>query len=248
MSLHGTYLNAQQGSRPLFFVTHSLGGLVVEDMLLGAKNSAEEHHRLVLESTRGICFMGTPHCGSQIADWAKVCTSVVKLVKRLNESLITVLQPESEVLARVQQDFHTMLRARNDAGKHKIRITCFFEDLDTPGVGAVVPKHSAILPAYSPFSVPAGHSGMTKFSDAQAVGYERVSNELWIWNRDLRVIVPSVSATPVFGQSTNSQEQPQLLLAQREHQPAGNFYQGSMTNVDQVFQGSTIGTFHFSRP
>ncbi len=106
-------------------------------MLLSAKNSAEDHYRQVLESTKGISFMGTPHCGSQLADWARVFTSVAKLVKRLNEPLITVLQPESEVLARIQQEFHTMIRARNEAGRPKMRMVCFFEDLDTPGVGAV---------------------------------------------------------------------------------------------------------------
>ena len=106
-------------------------------MLLSAKNSAEDHYRQVLESTEGITFIGTPHCGSQLADWARVFTSVAKLVKRLNDSIITVLQPESEVLARIQQEFHTMIRARNDAGKHKLRMTCFFEDLDTSGIGPV---------------------------------------------------------------------------------------------------------------
>ena len=106
-------------------------------MLLSSKNSAEDYLRQVLESVEGIIFMGTPHCGSQLADWAKMFSSVAKLVKRLNQSIITVLQPESETLARIQQEFHTMLRARSDAGKHKLRITCFYEDLDTPGIGAV---------------------------------------------------------------------------------------------------------------
>ena len=81
--------------------------------------------------------MGTPHCGSQLADWAKIGTSIAKVVKRLNENIVSVLQPDSEVLARIHQDFHTMLRARNDEGKSKVRIVCFYEDLDMPGVGAV---------------------------------------------------------------------------------------------------------------
>ncbi len=106
-------------------------------MLLSSKNSAEPHHRHILEATEGIVFMGTPHCGSQLADWAKIGTSMAKLVKRLNESIISVLQPDSEVLARIQQEFHTMIRARNDAGKRQIRIVCFFEDLPTPGIGEV---------------------------------------------------------------------------------------------------------------
>lgn len=106
-------------------------------MLVSSKNSAEEHHRQILESTRCIAFMGTPHCGSQLADWAKVGTSMTKIVKRLNENIISVLQPDSEVLARIQQEFHTMLRARNDESKPKIKIVCFYEDLDTTGIGAV---------------------------------------------------------------------------------------------------------------
>ena len=118
-------------------------------MLLTAKNSAEDHFRRVLESTEGISFMGTPHCGSKIADWAKVCTSVANLVKRTNGSIIGVLQPESEVLARIQQEFHTMLRARSDAGKRKIRIICFFEDLDTSFIGPVSEAGEESLSAQS---------------------------------------------------------------------------------------------------
>ena len=112
-------------------------------MLLSSKNSAELHHQQILEATEGIVFMGTPHCGSKLADWAKVFTSMAKLVKGLNESIISVLQPDSEVLARIQQEFHTMIRARCNVGKRQIRMLCFFEDHDTPGIGAVriVPNH-----------------------------------------------------------------------------------------------------------
>lgn len=106
-------------------------------MLLHARNSAEGYHREVLESTEGICFMGTPHCGSQLANWAKAFTSVAKLVKGTNNALVNVLRPQSEVLARIQQEFHTMMRARSLAGKHEMRIVCFYEDLDSPMVGPV---------------------------------------------------------------------------------------------------------------
>lgn len=106
-------------------------------MLRISRGSAEEHHRRVLEQTEGIAFMGTPHCGSHAADWAKVVTSVAKLVKGVNDSIIKALQPDSEVLERIQQDFHTMIRSRNEAGKYKIQITCFYEDLSIPGIGLV---------------------------------------------------------------------------------------------------------------
>jgi hypothetical protein len=106
-------------------------------MLLSSKNSADKHHRRILDSTEGVIFMGTPHCGSTLADWASVCVSVSKLAASPNSSLVTVLQPEPEVLARIQQEFHSMLRARNGARKKQMRIVCFYEDLSTPGIGSV---------------------------------------------------------------------------------------------------------------
>lgn len=106
-------------------------------MLLSSKNSADKHHRQVLDSTEGVVFLGTPHCGSTLADWASVCASLSRLAVSPNNSLVTVLQPESEVLARIQQEFHSMLRARSDAGKKQMRIVCFYEDLSTPGIGSV---------------------------------------------------------------------------------------------------------------
>ncbi|KAK3708301.1 hypothetical protein LTR37_011566 [Vermiconidia calcicola] len=239
----------ETSDRPLFFVAHSLGGLVVEDMLLSAKNSAEDYCREILESTSGVAFMGTPHCGSQLAVWAKMGTSMAKLVKRVNDSVITVLEPESEVLARIQQEFHTMIRARNDAGKHSMRITCFFEDLETPGVGLVVPKDSAILPAYSSISIPKDHAGMTKFADTEDSGYQRVSGELWIWARDVnkrrnRAFRESDATPPV-----RPPERPQMLLesSNTANRPPASYFQGSMNNVGQVFQGSNIGTYYGGR-
>jgi hypothetical protein len=124
-------------------------------MLLASKNSADEHHRRVLDSTEGIVFMGTPHCGSRLADWASVCLSVTNLVNSPSRRLVTVLQPESEVLARIQQEFHNMLRARNNSGKQQIRITCFYEDLVTPGLGLVSGEtlYSLMMLARMPLTV-----------------------------------------------------------------------------------------------
>ena len=130
-----------QNDRPIIFVAHSLGGLVVEDVLLASKNSAEPHLQRVLECTRGIVFMGTPQCGSDLANWGSICGNMTNMLKKTNLSLVDVLKPDSEVLARIQQEFHTMIRARLDAGRPQIKITCFYEDLPVRGVGEVsLPK------------------------------------------------------------------------------------------------------------
>jgi len=105
-------------------------------MLLASKHSAEPDHKYILESTAGIAFMGTPHCGSRVAEWRLVCAKIAALVRSTNKA-VNILEPDSEVLARVQGEFHTMLRARTGAGKEDIRIMCFFEDHVTPVIGYV---------------------------------------------------------------------------------------------------------------
>jgi len=51
--------------------------------------------------------------------------------------MLTVLDRESEVLARIQDQFHAMIRSRNDDGYDSIQITCFYEELPVLGVGVV---------------------------------------------------------------------------------------------------------------
>ncbi|KAM7521034.1 hypothetical protein LguiB_019996 [Lonicera macranthoides] len=58
-------IGAGIGDRPVVFVTHSLGGLVVKQMLYQAK--AENKDNLV-NNTVGVVFYSCPHFGSKLAD------------------------------------------------------------------------------------------------------------------------------------------------------------------------------------
>ncbi|GAU15393.1 hypothetical protein TSUD_04630 [Trifolium subterraneum] len=53
------------GDRPVVFVTHSMGGLVVKQILHSAK---EERFDNLVNNTRGIVFYSCPHFGSKLAD------------------------------------------------------------------------------------------------------------------------------------------------------------------------------------
>ncbi|KAH7411529.1 Alpha/Beta hydrolase protein, partial [Cadophora sp. MPI-SDFR-AT-0126] len=170
---------------PIIFVAHSLGGLVCESAILECKNSAESQLHKIVENTRGIVFMGTPHAGADLANWATLFTNFTNLLRPTNHRIVEVLTPDSEVLAGIQKDFHTMLRARRDTHKPDINIMCFFEELPVAGVGLVVPHRSAILPSYGSQSIHANHMDMPKFSSEQDPGYLAVSTMLWRWQKDL---------------------------------------------------------------
>lgn len=57
----------QLGDRPIFFIAHSLGGLVVKEMLRTAYGSADPAIKAIQEQTKGIVFLATPHAGSRLA-------------------------------------------------------------------------------------------------------------------------------------------------------------------------------------
>lgn len=58
-------------------------------------------------------------------------------MKQTNSKIVQVLRQDSEVLARIQDSFHTMVMARSKEGLPPIEITCFYEELPLLGVGVV---------------------------------------------------------------------------------------------------------------
>jgi hypothetical protein len=57
------------GKRPLIFITHSLGGLLVKAMLRTAQTfNQADSKRSIVEQTKGIIFLATPHTGSHLAN------------------------------------------------------------------------------------------------------------------------------------------------------------------------------------
>ncbi|KAH7329701.1 hypothetical protein B0I35DRAFT_404883 [Stachybotrys elegans] len=216
--------------RPIIFVTHSLGGLVFEDAMLASKNSAETHIQRVYDATHGVCFLGTPHCGSKVANWASIFGQIMNVVKRTNTSLLSYLQPESEVLRLIQEEFHTMLRSRRDQGRMDLRITCFYEELPVRGVGEIVPKDSAILPAYNYIGIHNNHMDMTKFNCDKDSGYLAVSAEILRWVREIQEQPASrLQGFPWQGSYTQSSPSPlSLPIPQRER--GGNVVSGTVHN------------------
>jgi pimeloyl-ACP methyl ester carboxylesterase len=79
-------------SRPPVFVAHSLGGLVCKKAILLSRNNPEPRLRSIIDHTKGVIFMSTPHRGSWLAYWANLSASALGLIKSANKSLLTTLQ------------------------------------------------------------------------------------------------------------------------------------------------------------
>ncbi|KAL8831007.1 MAG: hypothetical protein Q9191_001103 [Dirinaria sp. TL-2023a] len=189
--------NSDTEGRKIVFVVHSLGGLVTQDCLCLSRRHPEKHLRQISVCTIGIVFLGTPHYGADLAAWAKFGTSIARTVKHANTNIVSVLEPGSEMLARVQDEFHGLLRKRKDE-KSEMQITCFYEELPLHVIGKIVEMNSAILPGYASYGIHANHMDMTKFNKDDK-GYESVLGELRRWVKLLQpTLGSSRTAKPLF--------------------------------------------------
>ncbi|MCK6207731.1 hypothetical protein KZX50_20020 [Bacillus infantis] len=56
------------GKRPILFICHSLGGLLVKQILRMSSDSSEgSTERTIFKNTRAVLFLGTPHHGAELA-------------------------------------------------------------------------------------------------------------------------------------------------------------------------------------
>lgn len=103
--------------RPVLFIAHSLGGIVLKEMLRRSHDcySTQSHLYDVFESTIGMIFFGTPHAG---ADPRGLILSIAEKAIRaagytVNEHVINALLPSSERLKEMRDVFGPMAQERN---------------------------------------------------------------------------------------------------------------------------------------
>jgi hypothetical protein len=69
--------NAAKDVRPIVFICHSLGGIIVKKaLILAHERSSDSDFQNILISTKGIAFLGVPHAGSSSALWAEFAANV----------------------------------------------------------------------------------------------------------------------------------------------------------------------------
>jgi protein SERAC1 len=113
--------------------------------MLTVSNIAEDHQKKILQCTRAIAFLGTPHRGSGLASLAVFAGNMATPFKRPNISILKTLTPNSEVLENINHEFHTLLRSREQSNLGAMNITCFAEELAMSKMGKTfhVPIYTA---------------------------------------------------------------------------------------------------------
>ncbi|KAF2999061.1 hypothetical protein E8E14_002825 [Neopestalotiopsis sp. 37M] len=201
--------------RPIIFIAHSLGGLVVKAALIHSfhKRRDDTEHFSIKLSTMGIVFMGTPHLGSDAADMATVVLNALSVFMRTDTKMLDHLKQESSQLDLQRSQFAEL--------KDGIRILYCFESLETHTLmnktKLIVPKRSAVIQdgTAEELSIRADHRGMVRFLDEGDSAYASLVDRIRIWKQDKDGLMkrnwPEEPRSAIF-QKAIEQESPKELV------------------------------------
>ncbi|KAF2190432.1 hypothetical protein K469DRAFT_384770 [Zopfia rhizophila CBS 207.26] len=126
---------AEYPFRPLLFIAHCFGGLVVLKALLDAQHDAKEWPG-VFASTTGLIFFGTPFRGAEGMSQVEMLAAARREYEedQVQMDVLKILEPGNEFLQEVVDQFGKTRRQAN-----KAQVACFYE-LKSSNVGRIVGK------------------------------------------------------------------------------------------------------------
>ncbi|RBR19576.1 uncharacterized protein FIESC28_05571 [Fusarium coffeatum] len=163
--------------RPLICVAHSLGGIIVKEMLSRSSSSSRSEHQNILESVKGVIFLGTPHRGSvDIATKGEIARSLLSAIGVATTPVILdSLGLRNTDLERAQEEFSRLWQTSN------FRVKTFQEGLIFPKFGKkLVPDYSSLIGNHRENSetLQADHVDMCRYSGRHDPNYRKVVGEI----------------------------------------------------------------------
>ncbi|KAK0729542.1 hypothetical protein B0H67DRAFT_524503 [Lasiosphaeris hirsuta] len=156
-------------NRPIVFLAHSLGGLIVKQALRFANN--EHRFSPLAAATRGLIFYGTPHTGSDKERWQAVAKAFAPLVpiggRGEMSPLVDALMRNSKDISDISEDFIFLSR--------KYALINFYETHVFPGTNKpIVEQMDATMRLDHENALPinSDHMNMCRFKDADDAGFQ----------------------------------------------------------------------------
>ena len=130
------------GERPLIFITHSMGGILVKQMLRNAQDYGDSYRKRLVQQAKGIVYIATPHSGASLASLLKF----LGLITSVNTKELEASHPRLLELNRVHRSHETLsqipIRVFGESRKTKGILVVDGATVD-PGIAEVTPT---ILP------------------------------------------------------------------------------------------------------
>lgn len=179
------------GHRPIIFVCHGLGGIIVKKALAysASRTSAlVTHLHTIFVSTYAILFFGTPHNSTDIANWLMLESAQSSKVQSIRSdsqfnAAIRILETITDQFAPLMKNFH---------------IFFFWEEVQTRiehlfghKLAFIVEESSAapILDNTERSGIDATHLGMIKFSNINSSSYRTVISALTRYSLEAPAVI-----------------------------------------------------------
>ncbi|KAI9769489.1 MAG: hypothetical protein M1840_003966 [Geoglossum simile] len=180
--------------RPITFLCHSLGGIVVKralDYSAGLRAKTVEHLRSIFVSTSGIIFLSTPHNGADPARWRHMLQSLHETAlpsdtPLYGTQLVSALEPQSAALQDINISFAQIMSQFRLFFLHETIKTRFGKSSDF-----IVDQHSAapIFEGAEYTGIEATHLDICRFETEDSPGYGVVAEAINRWAKDAVPII-----------------------------------------------------------
>ena len=131
------------GQKPLIFVCHSLGGLLVKQVIHTAAMSREPGETALAGAVRDVLFLATPHHGADLATLAKHLSTLLQA-----SVIVDDLQAHGAHLESLSEDYKT------HAGRFGIQTHAYYETIGIAGSDTLVVNSTSANPGIGRRPVP----------------------------------------------------------------------------------------------
>ncbi|EMD31498.1 hypothetical protein CERSUDRAFT_119715, partial [Gelatoporia subvermispora B] len=189
----------RQRKRPLIVMAHSLGGLIIKQVLLTASNRTDARFKDIIESIRGIMFFGTPqNKGNDVSTTFLVCDilrafnidGLVDALKEWDVKPLFLYNSTAEFRLIIEQlgiVVHTFIEdQRTQIGRWPLERNIRLVDERSATLGAAR-EHKTI--------VPANHASLCKFKGATNPTYTTVCQGISELIADIKPVVTTQVAS-----------------------------------------------------
>lgn len=154
------------GRRPFILVGHSLGGLVIKQIIRHSNTMGDQYSGFC-DNLAGVVFFSTPHTGSGLA-------SLLSYLKTVRSTPLVKELATDHAYLRELDDWY-----RNYATRTELANLSFYETQDTKGLRVVGESSgNPHLPGATAIPVDADHRTVCKFSDRSNLTYIQVKRFL----------------------------------------------------------------------
>lgn len=177
---------ANASSRPLILLAHGSGGFLCKKAVLLSRAHYDTDYRAVSESLLGLVFMGTPHGGSWVKQWADIPASVLGLPAAPKTSLLKALATNPHALEAIQNDFLSLVSELTAQG-HCFKMVSFFEELPCGDpLVKISTMESVTLQGCTALQLGGSHINMARFGSTDDRGFKRLLGYLLRWTSSTR--------------------------------------------------------------